>query len=66
MNLNDFEKTNYSGLYISKDSHPKFGKKYIARFQYDKKRYVKGFRLYKKDNLSIKTAIELMQSLKIQ
>ena len=40
MNLNDFEKTDYSGLYISKDTHPEFGKKYIVRFQYDKKRYV--------------------------
>ena len=41
MNLNDFDITTHSGLYISKDEHPIFGKKYIARFQYDKKRYVK-------------------------
>ena len=41
MNLSNFEITDYSGLYLSKDSHPKFGKKYIARFQHDKKRYVK-------------------------
>ena len=33
-----FWKTDYSGLYISKDTHPEFGKKYIVRFQYDKKR----------------------------
>jgi polyphosphate kinase 2 len=64
MNLNDFEKTSYSGLYISKDSHPKFGQKYIARFQHDKKRYVKVLGYTKRDNLSIKVAIELMQSFK--
>ena len=57
MNLNDFEKTTHSGLYISKDSHPKFGQKYIARFQHDKKRYVKVLGYTKRDNLSIKTAI---------
>jgi hypothetical protein len=41
MNLSDFEITTIVVLYISKDAHPKFGKKYIARFQHDKKRYVK-------------------------
>ncbi len=38
MNLSDFEKTNYSGLYVSKVAHPTFGKKYIARFQHERKR----------------------------
>ena len=41
MNLSDFERTNYTGLFKSKISHPTFGKKYIARFQLNKKRYVK-------------------------
>ncbi len=41
MNLNDFDITTHSGLYISKDEHPIFGKKYIARFQYDKKDMLK-------------------------
>ena len=47
MNLNDFERTNYSGLYISKDSHPEFGNKYIAEISVIKK-ICKSFRLYKK------------------
>ena len=64
MNLNDFEKTNYSGLYISKDTHPEFGKKYIARFQHDKKRYVKVLGYSKKDNLTRKDAVDLMQAFK--
>ncbi len=64
MNLSDFEKTNYSGLYISKVEHPTFGKKYIARFQYDKKRYVKVLGYTKKDNLSKKAALNLMQKFK--
>ena len=64
MNLSDFEKTNYSGLYISKATHPAFGKKYIARFQYDKKRYVKVLGYTKKDNLTKKTALALMQKFK--
>ncbi|WP_072681593.1 polyphosphate kinase 2 [Arcobacter sp. LA11] len=64
MNLSDFEKTNYSGLYISKATHPSFGKKYIARFQYDKKRYVKVLGYTKKDNLTKKAALNLMQKFK--
>lgn len=59
MNLNDFNKTDYSGLYISKESHPTFGKKYIARFQHNKKRYVKVLGYTKKDNLSKKVAVSM-------
>ena len=57
MNLGDFERTSYSGLYISKEIHPEFGNKYIARFQHDKKRYVKVLGFTKKDNLTKKDAI---------
>lgn len=64
MNLGDFERTNYSGLYISKESHPEYGNKYIARFQHDKKRYVKVLGYSKKDNLSRKDAFELLKSFK--
>ncbi len=64
MILSDFEKTNYSGLYISKASHPTFGKKYIARFQHDKKRYVKVLGYTRKDNLTKKSALDLMQKFK--
>ncbi|RXJ69643.1 polyphosphate kinase 2 [Halarcobacter ebronensis] len=64
MNLSDFEKTNYSGLYISKAAHPAFGKKYIARFQYDKKRYVKVLGYTKKDNLTKKAALTLLQKFR--
>ena len=48
MNLGDFEKTNISGLYISKEIHPEFGNKYIARFQHDRKKICKSFRFYNK------------------
>ena len=54
MNLGDFEKTTQSGLYLSKEEHPTFGKKYIARFQHDRKRYVKVLGFTKKDNLTKK------------
>lgn len=64
MNLGDFEKTNYSGLYLSKDAHPDFGKKYITRFQHDKKRYVKVLGYTKRDSMSDKNAFELMQNFK--
>jgi polyphosphate kinase len=64
MNLSDFERTNYSGLYLSKDSHPEYGKKYIARFQYDKKRYVKVLGYTKRDGMSVKIAFDLMQEFK--
>ncbi|WP_404318462.1 polyphosphate kinase 2 [Malaciobacter canalis] len=64
MNLSDFEKTNYSGLYVSKVAHPTFGKKYIARFQHERKRYVKVLGYTKKDNLTKKGALNLMQKFK--
>ncbi|MFA6741300.1 MAG: polyphosphate kinase 2 [Arcobacteraceae bacterium] len=64
MNLGDFERTNYSGLYISKEAHPEFGNKYIARFQHDRKRYVKVLGFTKKDNLTKKDAFELLKTFK--
>ena len=64
MNFSDFEKTSYSGLYISKATHDIFGKKYIARFQYQNKRYVKVLGYSKKNNLSKKMAFNLMEELK--
>ena len=64
MNLGDFEKTNISGLYISKEIHPEFGNKYIARFQHDRKRYVKVLGFTIKDNLTIKDAIDLFKAFK--
>lgn len=64
MNLNDFEKTDYNGLYISKVAHVTFGKKYVARFQYDKKRYVKVLGYSKKDNITKRDAITLMNNYK--
>ncbi|MDX4028558.1 polyphosphate kinase 2 [Aliarcobacter skirrowii] len=64
MNLSDFDITSYSGLYISKVSHPKFGKKYIARFQYDKKRYVKVLGYEKRDKLTLDGANRLMENFK--
>ena len=64
MNLGDFEKTNISGLYISKEIHPEFGNKYIARFQHDRKRYVKVLGFTIKDNLTIKDAIDLFKTFK--
>ena len=64
MNLNEFERTDYSGLYISKEEHPEFGKKYIARFQYDKKRYVKVLGFSRKDKLTLKIASSLLEDFK--
>ncbi|WP_418185081.1 polyphosphate kinase 2 [Aliarcobacter vitoriensis] len=64
MNLNEFELTIQNGLYISKDEHPKYGKKYIARFQYDKKRYVKVLGYTIRDNITLNKAIELIENFK--
>ncbi|MGB3751056.1 MAG: polyphosphate kinase 2 [Arcobacteraceae bacterium] len=64
MNLNDFEKTNFTGLYKSKLSHPTFGKKYIARFQLNKKRYMKVLGYDKVDNLTDIKAYSLLESYK--
>jgi len=64
MNLSDFEKTSYIGLYLSKVIHPTFGRKYIARFQHNKKRYVKVLGYSKKNNLTQHSAIGLFQNFK--
>lgn len=64
MNLSDFDKTNYSGLYISKATHPTFGKKYIARFQHERKRYVKVLGYTKKDNLTKRGAVAALDKFK--
>lgn len=64
MNLSDYEKTEQSGLLISKEAHPVFGKKYIARFQHNKKRYVKVLGYTKKDNLSKKMATTMLLKFK--
>ena len=64
MNLSDFEITTHSGLYVSKEPHEKYGKKYITRFQHDKKRYVKVLGYSVRDNMSVKNAFELMQKFK--
>jgi len=60
VNLKDFEKTQHTGLYISKIAHKTFGKKYITRFQLNKKRYVKVLGYSKADNLTLKDAYTLM------
>ena len=64
MNLNDFEKTNFIGLYKSKIGHPTFGKKYIARFQLAKKRYMKVLGYDKVDNLTDIKAYSLLENYK--
>ena len=64
MNLNEFDKTDIPGLYISKETHPNFGKKYIARFQHDKKRYVKVLGYSKRDALNMQKAIKIFEEFK--
>ncbi|OCL81623.1 polyphosphate kinase 2 [Arcobacter porcinus] len=64
MTLSDFDITNHSGLYVSKEPHPTFGKKYIARFQYDKKRYVKVLGYEKRDKITLKDAIVLIENFR--
>jgi len=64
MNLKDFEKTQYTGLYISKIEHETFGKKYIARFQLNKKRYMKVLGYSKANDLTEESAYKLMLDYK--
>ncbi len=64
MNLNDFERTGFVGLYKSKVAHPTFGKKYIARFQLSKKRYMKVLGYDKVDNLTDLKAYSLLENYK--
>lgn len=64
MNLNEFERTKYTGLYKSIDNHPTFGKKYVARFQLNKKRYMKVLGYDKADSLTDLKAFGLLEDYK--
>ncbi len=64
MNLSDFERTQYTGLYKSKITHPTFGRKYIARFQLNKKRYMKVLGYDKVDSLTDTKAYSLLEDYK--
>ncbi|MBD3841266.1 MAG: polyphosphate kinase 2 [Campylobacterales bacterium] len=64
MNLTDFEITEYTGLYKAVTPHPKFGKKYVARFQLNKKRYVKVLGYDIADNLNDTKAYALLEDYK--
>ncbi|MCK5111641.1 MAG: polyphosphate kinase 2 [Arcobacteraceae bacterium] len=64
MNLSDFNTTTHRGLFISKNSHSTFGRKYIARFQINKKRYVKVLGYEKADKLTELKAFALLQEYK--
>ncbi len=64
MNLSDFERTQYTGLYKSIEQHPTFGKKYVARFQLNKKRYMKVLGYDKVDNLTDLKAYGLLENYK--
>ncbi|MEA2017733.1 MAG: polyphosphate kinase 2 [Campylobacterota bacterium] len=64
MNLNNFERTQYTGLYKSKTTHPTFGKKFVARFQLNKKRYMKVLGYDKVDNLTDIKAYGLLEDYK--
>jgi polyphosphate kinase 2 len=64
MNLNDFEKTNYTSLFISKKEHALYGKKFITRFQLNKKRYVKVLGYSIADNLDEEKAYNIMLKYK--
>ncbi|VAY86667.1 UDP-galactose-lipid carrier transferase [hydrothermal vent metagenome] len=64
MNLKDFNTTSHKGLFVSKKTHPSFGKKYIARFQLNKKRYVKVLGYEIKNKLTELKALGLLQQYK--
>jgi len=64
MTLSDFERTDYTGLYKSIEPHPTFGKKYVARFQLNKKRYMKVLGYDKADNLTDIKAYDLLEDYK--
>jgi polyphosphate kinase 2 len=64
MNLKEFETTIHKGLLVSKNPHPTFGKKYIARFQLNKKRYVKVLGYEKTHNLTLLKAFAMLQNYK--
>ncbi|MEA3384081.1 MAG: polyphosphate kinase 2 [Campylobacterota bacterium] len=64
MNLSDFKRTQYTGLYKSIVTHPNFGKKYVARFQLNKKRYMKVLGYDTADNLTDLKAYALLEDYK--
>ncbi|MDY0327417.1 MAG: polyphosphate kinase 2 [Arcobacteraceae bacterium] len=64
MDLKQFNKTTHTGLFISESEHVSYGKKYIARFQYNNKRFVKVLGYTKKNHLDDEKAYELLLKYK--
>lgn len=64
MNLKEFERTSYPGLYRSISEYHNYGIKYITRFQLNKKRYMKVLGYSKKDNLDELKALKLVDDYK--
>ena len=60
MNLKQFDKTAFTGLFISTQEFKNYGKKFITRFQKNGKRYVKVLGYTKKDSLDENKANKLM------
>ena len=60
INLNDFKKTKYSGVYKSKKADPDKGHKYLIRYKYEGKIYKRIAGYSKRDNLTDKTVSLLL------
>ena len=65
ISLSDFDKTDYIGLYLSKEPFGDKGKKYVCRFQHNRKKYLKVIGYSLSDNLDDKTASEIMDEYRI-
>jgi polyphosphate kinase 2 len=64
MNLSDFTTTDYKGLFKSKEQHNTYGYKFVARFQLNRKRYVKVLGYEVSDKLTEKIAYERLLKYK--
>ncbi len=64
MVLSHYNKTKHTGLYVSKSHHHKLGHKYVARFQFNKKRYTKVLGYSKADKLTEAKALSMLKAYK--
>jgi polyphosphate kinase 2 len=64
ISLKDFDKTDFTGVYISKETFQNKGLKYLGRFQYNGKKYMKVLGYSQKDKLDDQKAYQVLQEYK--
>ena len=65
INLSDFKKTKYSGVYKSIEADAQKGYKYLLRYKYENKTYKRILGYSKRDNFTYKNPLVLLDNIPV-